>query len=73
MKIEQCGGVIKYEDEHECCSIEIDSDRVCYSTDFNMVIRIGEDGREVKLDPLTVSVMIQQLQKIKTIQEKDNE
>lgn len=71
MKIELCGDVIKYEDEHECCSIEIDSYK--YVTGFDMVIRIGNDDREVKLDPLTVSVMINQLQKIKTIQEKDNE
>ena len=69
--MEQCGDVIKYEDEYECCSIEIDSKK--YPTGFDMVIRICEDDREVKLDPLTVSVMIEQLQKIKTIQEKDNE
>lgn len=71
MKIEQCGDVIKYEDEYECCSIEIDSYK--YVTGFDMVIRIGNDDREVKLDPLTVSVMINQLQKIKTMQENDYE
>lgn len=71
MQIEQCGNVIKYEDDYQECSIEIDSKE--YTTGFDMVLRIGDDDREVKLDPLTVSVMINQLQKIKQLQEKGDE
>lgn len=71
MKIEQNGSVTTYQDEYEGCSIEIDSTE--YVTGFDMVIRIGDEDREVRLDPLTVSVMIQQLQKIKQLQEKVDE